>query len=116
MARILTIFGPFEPHRRQLQFPKISNERKIIESIESIDSIERSRDRSDRSEAAVLTNFVSEDTPSFGAFCSNVLHALRESTLNDDDDNDDDDDDGRRTTDEDDDDDDDDDGQTDGLL
>ena len=54
MARILTIFGPFEPHRRQLQFPKISNERKIIESIESIDSIERSRDRSDRSEAAVL--------------------------------------------------------------
>merc|ERR1711995_210706 len=34
MARILTIFGPFEPHRRQLQFPKISNERKIIESID----------------------------------------------------------------------------------
>ena len=53
MARILTIFGPFEPHRRQLQFPKISNERKIIESIESIDSIERSRDRSDRSTAAM---------------------------------------------------------------
>ena len=45
MARILTIFGPFEPQWRQLQFPKISNERKIIESIESIDSIERSRDR-----------------------------------------------------------------------
>ena len=57
MARILTIFGPFEPHRRQLQFPKISNERKIIESIESIDSIERSRDRSYRSEAAVENNF-----------------------------------------------------------
>ena len=55
MARILMIFGPFEPHRRQLQFPKISNERKIIESIESIDSIERSRDRSDRSTAAVIT-------------------------------------------------------------
>ena len=58
MVRILTIFGPFEPHRCQLQFPKISNERKIIESIESIesiDSIERSRDRSDRSEAAVFT-------------------------------------------------------------
>ena len=54
MARILTIFGPFEPHRRQLQFPKISNERKIIESIESIDSIERSRDRSVPSEAAVI--------------------------------------------------------------
>ena len=57
MARILTIFGPFESHRRQLQFPKISNERKIIESIESIDSIERSRDRSDRSEAVVITGF-----------------------------------------------------------
>merc|ERR1711995_83913 len=55
MARILTIFGLFEPHRRQLQFSKISNERKIIESIESIDSIERSRDRSYRSEAAVAT-------------------------------------------------------------
>ena len=54
MARILMIFGPFEPHRRQLEFPKILNERKIIESIEPIDSIERSRDRSDRSEAAVL--------------------------------------------------------------
>ena len=54
IARILMIFGPFEPRRRQLQFPKISNERKIIESIESIDSIERSRDRSDRSEAAVI--------------------------------------------------------------
>ena len=53
IARILTIFGPFEPHRRQLQFPKISNERELIESIESIDSIEPSRDRSDRSEAAV---------------------------------------------------------------
>merc|ERR1711995_110911 len=51
MARILTILGPFEPHRRQLQFPKISNERKIIESI---DLIERSRDRSYRSEAAVV--------------------------------------------------------------
>ena len=55
MARILMIFGRFESHRRQLQFPKISNERKIIESIESIDSIERSRDRSYRSEAAVDT-------------------------------------------------------------
>ena len=54
MARILMIFGPFEPHRRQLEFPKILNERKIIESIEPIDSIERSRDRSDRSTAAVL--------------------------------------------------------------
>ena len=53
MARILMIFGPFEPHRRQLEFPKILNERKIIESIEPIDSIERSRDRSYRSEAAV---------------------------------------------------------------
>ena len=48
------IFGPFEPHRRQLEFPKILNERKIIESIEPIDSIERSRDRSDRSTAAVV--------------------------------------------------------------
>ena len=48
------IFGPFEPHRRQLEFPKILNERKIIESIEPIDSIERSRDRSYRSEAAVV--------------------------------------------------------------
>ncbi len=48
------IFGPFEPHRRQLEFPKILNERKIIESIEPIDSIERSRDRSYRSEAAVF--------------------------------------------------------------
>ena len=55
MARILMIFGPFEPHRRQLEFPKILNERKIIESIEPIDSIERSRDRSYRSEAAVAT-------------------------------------------------------------
>ena len=54
MARILMIFGPFEPHRRQLEFPKILNERKIIESIEPIDSIERSRDRSYRSEAAVV--------------------------------------------------------------
>ena len=54
MARILMIFGPFESHRRQRKFEKISNERKIIESIESIDSIERSRDRSYRSEAAVL--------------------------------------------------------------
>ena len=52
MARILTIFGLFEPHQRQLQFPKISNERKMIESI---DSIERSRDRSDRSTAATPT-------------------------------------------------------------
>ena len=55
MARILMIFGPFESHRRQRKFEKISNERKIIESIESIDSIERSRDRSDRSTAAVVT-------------------------------------------------------------
>ena len=54
IARILMIFGPFEPRRRQLKFEKNSNERKIIESIESIDSIERSRDRSDRSTAAVL--------------------------------------------------------------
>ena len=54
MARILMIFGPFESHRRQRKFEKISNERKIIESIESIDSIERSRDRSDRSTAAVF--------------------------------------------------------------
>ena len=56
MARILTIFGPFEPHRRQLQFPKISNEGKVVESIESTDSIERSRDRSDRLVAAVETS------------------------------------------------------------
>ena len=58
MTRILMIFGPFEPRRRQRKFEKISNERKIIESIESIDSIERSRDRSDRSTAAVILEII----------------------------------------------------------
>ena len=70
MARILMIFGPFEPHRRQLEFPKILNERKIIESIEPIDSIERSRDRSDRSTAAVFSRSVS-DTSSSWRTCAN---------------------------------------------
>ena len=67
MARILMIFGPFEPHRRQLEFPKILNERKIIESIEPIDSIERSRDRSYRSEAAVSTRAMTTATSSVDA-------------------------------------------------
>ena len=48
MARILTIFGRNPSSRRNLSFQKVSNKRKIIESIESIDWIGRSIDRIDR--------------------------------------------------------------------
>ena len=52
MARILMIFGPFEARRRQLQFPKILNERKINKlsnrSNRSTRSSDRAIDRIDR--------------------------------------------------------------------
>ena len=48
MARILTIFGRNRSSRCNLSFQKLSNERKIIESIGSIDWIGRSIDRIDR--------------------------------------------------------------------